>query len=701
MTKQLRNGIFTLGLILLAFAFALLFGRTTDVKAADSSDMGIIGVSVKYDETGENVSGLRFVGHIKKILVDGIGGIEYGMLFLPKQLYVNDAGLNYGDVGLGRVAKADCTGRIESDGDYYNIAVYLSGIDSKNYNCDYYALVYIKNGANCQYSSSKHASISETAKYLLDNGLDVDHENLLKEFILRYPVTIYGYNDAELNTVYVSYGDTLESGAIPEGKNIIDGYNGYIFEKYVTTSGGNDTFDDSEPIKGTTKVYSKYDGGHAGVALKDVNMGADDCGTIDISCEGGSLITTGSSSHQWNGMLSFSNYVWDNYLTNQTSGNKIMAMDIKFSGTVSLSGYVQPTKDSLNINQLRTRTDYFRFYNGDSLVAYNNLAIDTWYKLEIDINAIKNFVGEQSWNGTRSGMVFARESAGTISIKNLTFVDKYDLTGYKYSSVTNFDDAEYNTDEWYSKSTRNTDGIGLYATEEASGNGFLYFDGAAINSTFGTKQKHKNFELSFDVYGAKTDNSAAINGANSDKTSDLRISFGNGTGSVSDRINTDAAISNSVNVVLYQDGANSSVTRVRIYDTGTAIASVKVPTKYGVFSNGYSGKNCRIMVKVSDGKVSVSIKHVDEKNYTTLIDQYSMKDSTMTGYVIFRGYGNQFTQNRTVHQSTHCKIDNIVLGDLTTAMSVPNTPNSLNPPDEVVYTPRDNDYLNYPTQTAH
>ena len=377
-----------------------------------------------------------------------------------------------------------------------------------------------------------------------------------------------------------------------------------------------------------------------------------------------------------------------------------MAMDIKFSGTVSLSGYVQPTTNELNINQLRNRTDYFRFYSGDSLVAYNNLTTDTWYKLEIDINAIKNLVGAQSWNGSRSGMVLARESEGTISIKNLTFANKYDLSDYAYSSVTNFDDAEYNTDEWYSKSTRNIDGIGLYATEDANGNGFLYFDGVGQNSVFGTKQKHKNFELSFDVYGAKTDNSIAINGANSDKTSDLRISFGNGTGSVSDRVNSDGAISDAVNVLLYQDGANSSVTRVRIYDTGTAIASVAVPTKYGVFSNGYTGKNCRIKIKVSEGKVSVSIKHVDEKNYTTLIDQYSMKDPTMTGYVILRGYGNQFTQNRTVHQSTHCKIDNIVLGDLTNLMSVSNTPNRLNPPNEVIYTPRDNDYLNYPTQTA-
>ena len=253
MTRYFRNGIILCGVLFLFVVFMFLCKSVTVIKA-DMPDMAITGVNVKYNESGDEVSGLRFTGRVNKSLIDGKAGIEYGMLFLPKQLYVNDAGLNYGDVGIGRVAKADCTGRIESDGDYYNIAVYLSGINSNNYNCDYYALVYIKDGANCQYSSSKHASIAETAKFLLDNGLDVDHEDLLKEFILRYPVTIYGYNDAELNTVYVSYGDTLKAGAIPEGKNVIDGYNGYIFEKYVKTSGGNDAFDDSEPIKGTINI---------------------------------------------------------------------------------------------------------------------------------------------------------------------------------------------------------------------------------------------------------------------------------------------------------------------------------------------------------------------------------------------------------------------------------------------------------------
>lgn len=702
-TRLVRRGIIAVGMLFLAIVLLFICNNTVNVKAESLPDnmAAITGVEVKYNEAGDTVSGLRFKGRINKSLVDGTTGIEYGMLFLPQQLYVNDASINYGGVGYGGVAKANCTGNIESDGDYYNIAVYLSGIESANYNCDYYALIYIKDGSTCQYSVSAHASIAETAKYLLDNNLDEDHRSLLEDFILKYPVRVYGASSSLLETIYVPYGETVE--ALPTAHNVIEGYTGYIFQGWVTTSGGNVSFDTAQSIKGSTNVYAKYDGGHAGVVFKDVDMGSGDRGTVDIDYQNGELITIGTSSQQWNGILSFSNTAWNNYLSAQTAGNKIMTMDIKFGGAVSLSGYVQPTKNELNVNQLRTRTDYFRFYSGNNLVAYNNLAIDTWYTLEIDINAIKNLVGAQAWNGSRSGVVLSRESEGTISVKNLAFMDKYDLSSYAYSSVTNFDEAKYNTDEWYWKSTRDTDGVGLYATEDAGGNGFLYFDGAATNSTFGTQQKHRNFELSFDVYGAKTDNSVAANGAPSKPTSDLRISFGNGTGSVSDRISGDSAISDSVNLRIYQNGA--AKTGIQIYDTGSLTMTVSpIPEKYGFFSSGYTGKNCRIKIRVSDGKVSVYIKHVDEKKYTTLINQYSMKDPTMEGYVILRGYCNRDyskqLDDRTEYQSTHCKIDNIVLGNLTTSMSVSNTPNSLNPPAEVVYTPRDKEYLNYPTTTA-
>jgi hypothetical protein len=77
-----------------------------------------------------------------------------------------------------------------------------------------------------------------------------------------------------------------------------------------------------------------------------------------------------------------------------------------------------------------------------------------------------------------------------------------------------------------------------------------------------------------------------------------------------------------------------------------------------------------------------------------------MKDASRQGFVVFRGYGTQHTANRTIYESSHFKIDNIVLGDLSQAHSVGNTPNTVTPPPETEYTPKDDSYLDYPNKTA-
>lgn len=700
-TRLVRRVIIAVGMLFLAIGLLFICNNTVNVKAESLPDnmAKITGVEVKYNEAGDTVSGLRFIGRINKSLIDGKTGIEYGMLFLPKQLYVNDAGMNYGNVGKDSVAKADCTGNIESDDTYYYIAVYLSGIGSANYNCDYYALIYIKDGSTCQYSASKHASIAQTAKYLLDNRLDEEHRSLLKDFILRYPVNVYGYNDALLDTIYVSYGDTVE---LPEGKGGVDGYYGYVFDKYVTASGGNIEFNDSEPILGTTNVYSKHGAKRAGVVLKDIDTGVGDCGSVNVVDENGSLVTVATSSGDAQGIVAFSDVIWTEYLTQQSANIRNITMDIKFGRSVSLSGYIQSGEELISLSTIRNKTQFFNFYSGNTPVAYSSLVTDTWYKLEIDIHAIKNFAGSQVTTSGRSSFVIARHSVGTISLKNVSFPEKYDTEGYKYSSISRFDDATFNTAEWYWKSASNTDGVGLYADKDTDGNGFLYFDGAAQGATFGTKQTHKNFELSFDIYDAKTDSSVAINGVNSAATDYLRISFGqNSIGgeakSVDELTHPTQAESNAVNLFIYKSGSD---TRVRFYDTGTYGNSTLVPAKYSFFGTGYSGERCRLKLRVENGVCSVYVKHVNEKEWTTLIASYAMKTPSMEGYVIFRGYGNQFDPNRTVHSSTHCKVDNIVLGDLTNSFSIPNTPNTVTPPAEYSYTPRNDDDLKYPYNSA-
>lgn len=147
-------------------------------------------------------------------------------------------------------------------------------------------------------------------------------------------------------------------------------------------------------------------------------------GTVSTYHENdGTLVTVGTSSHQWNGRLYFADTLWNNYLDAQTVGGKVMQMDIKFDDTVSLSGYLSGS--GANLNTYRANTTYFRFYDeSGNAVAYADLAAGTWYRLVLDIDAIKSGIGTQSTSGTEPNIKFARESAGTISVKNVQFVDK-------------------------------------------------------------------------------------------------------------------------------------------------------------------------------------------------------------------------------------------------------------------------------------
>ena len=150
-------------------------------------------------------------------------------------------------------------------------------------------------------------------------------------------------------------------------------------------------------------------------------------GTVSAYYENNDFITVGTSAHQWNGRLFFSDAVWTEYLAAQTAGGKVMRMEIKFGTSVSLSGYIGTSNNDLN--NYRADARYFRFYdeNGNA-VAYSDLSAETWYTLDLDIDAIST-IEEQGWQneGANSTLKFARESEGTISVKNVEFVDKNEM----------------------------------------------------------------------------------------------------------------------------------------------------------------------------------------------------------------------------------------------------------------------------------
>ena len=197
-------------------------------------------------------------------------------------------------------------------------------------------------------------------------------------------------------------------------------------------------------IENAKNFVNKYPNAHVtfvghskGGAEAISNALATDKDAITFSYDGDTLVTVGSSNHQWNQRLFFSDSVWADYITAQTAGGKLMSMDINFGDSVSLSGYLSGS--SANLNTYRANPTFFRFYGADGkMVAYANLQANTWYRLDLDIDAIKTGIGEQSWKneGKETSICFAREDSapGTLSIKNLRFVDAYE-TGLIFKSA--------------------------------------------------------------------------------------------------------------------------------------------------------------------------------------------------------------------------------------------------------------------------
>ena len=240
------------------------------------------------------------------------------------------------------------------------------------------------------------------------------------------------FKDANGNTVDKA---DLEVGTWYTAVYTLTGATATIGQKYCLTAGAEEsdikfyfarpyfTFVDgvSADVKANfSSTFDKY------TNSQDIAFKTGGGGTVSAYCDGETLVTVGKSNHQWNGRLFFSDSVWADYLTAQTAGGKVMSMDINFGDSVSLSGYLSGS--SANLNTYRADTSYFRFYDADGkMIAYANLQANTWYRLDLDIDAIKTGIGEQTTSGTEPSIKFARESDGTLSIKNVRFIIAQDV----------------------------------------------------------------------------------------------------------------------------------------------------------------------------------------------------------------------------------------------------------------------------------
>ena len=130
----------------------------------------------------------------------------------------------------------------------------------------------------------------------------------------------------------------------------------------------------------------------------------------------------------------FSNTVSNNYIAAQTEGGKLMTFDVKFTGSGTYQGFISWGSNAATYmsNSIRGNRKYVRFYNAEgnevTYDATNGVPTDVWYKMVVDIDAIKNDGGSQIINGsgasTGLSLRFWKNVSGTMSIKNVKFVDK-------------------------------------------------------------------------------------------------------------------------------------------------------------------------------------------------------------------------------------------------------------------------------------
>ena len=256
----------TLGFVTLTIGgIALVPSAQESAQASAAEDFYMRGISIRYAQE-DGLDGIRFGALMKKSWYDGIVAgnegkqITTGTVIVPAAL-LEETTYNavMAAVASGDASNTDTTeilnnskAVISLEGtDYYQTLVYMHSIPKENYNTELTAVAYVAvNGAPMYYTAEPCTrSLSETAKYFIDNKLD---ENpALQNYLLTYAVTYYDTDGSTvIKTENVMYGET-PAYAAPE-KELKNPEQ--IFEKWVTKAGG--SAEANGAIKGSTSVYA-------------------------------------------------------------------------------------------------------------------------------------------------------------------------------------------------------------------------------------------------------------------------------------------------------------------------------------------------------------------------------------------------------------------------------------------------------------
>ncbi|MBQ7164333.1 MAG: hypothetical protein IJR61_03285, partial [Clostridia bacterium] len=125
----------------------------------------------------------------------------------------------------------------------------------------------------------------------------------------------------------------------------------------------------------------------------------------------------------------FGDVVWAGYLAAQDEGGKLMRFDVCFTGSATYNGHINQAATYIS-HKIRGNRDFVRFYdvNGNE-VNYGDLAVNVWYKMVFDIDAIAKEYGKMSTVGIAghygSSLRFGANVSGeTIRVGNVEYIDK-------------------------------------------------------------------------------------------------------------------------------------------------------------------------------------------------------------------------------------------------------------------------------------
>ena len=266
--------------------------------------------------------------------------------------------------------------------------------------------------------------------------------------------------------------------------------------------------------------------------------------------------------------------------------------------------------------------------------------------------------------GRVEGLIgFGQVGAGVKNIENEIYVKFNQLTNLYYDtptapreSLATFDNDEFNKNEWYVFNRRVNGSRGIVVED-----GVLFFDGAGETSMFSTKHIYSNFELIFDVYGAKNtpDENGPFGASNV-----LCIAFGDGFAAYDEN---PSPVKNGTFFAF--DAGRDEETGKRNRDTYAYISFDgkntevirDIPAKYGFFNEDFDPTTkVRICITVIDGVLEIKMKLATEIEYETIYTHVYPNYYTPSGCIRLMANHNNLRYVK-YNMPTNLKVDDIRL----------------------------------------